>query len=104
MGTQQKLGLRAEWWIGIGGVDTHHFGGVGGQTHGQHDRQRAPGSLGASSWPSRVMKGKRMGGHMGNARVMVQNLEIVKVMPEQNLLLVRGAIPGHKGSFVTLSN
>jgi large subunit ribosomal protein L3 len=87
-----------------GVVKRHNFGGVGGQTHGQHDRQRAPGSLGASSWPSRVMKGKRMGGHMGNARVMVQNLEIVKVMPEQNLLLVRGAIPGHKGSFVTLSN
>ena len=87
-----------------GVVKRHNFGGVGGQTHGQHDRQRAPGSLGASSWPSRVMKGKRMGGHMGNVRVMVQNLEIVKVMPEQNLLLVRGAIPGHKGSFVTLSN
>ncbi len=86
-----------------GVVKRHNFGGVGGQTHGQHDRQRAPGSLGASSWPSRVMKGKRMGGHMGNVRVMVQNLEIVKVMPEQNLLLVRGAIPGHKGSFVTLS-
>lgn len=86
-----------------GVVKRHNFGGVGGQTHGQHDRQRAPGSLGASSWPSRVMKGMRMAGHQGNVRVLVQNLEIVKVMPEQNLLLVRGAVPGHKGSFVTLS-
>jgi large subunit ribosomal protein L3 len=86
-----------------GVVKRHNFGGVGGQTHGQHDRQRAPGSLGASSWPSRVMKGMRMAGHHGNVRVLVQNLEIVKVLPEQNLLLVRGAVPGHKGSFVTLS-
>jgi len=86
-----------------GVVKRHNFGGVGGQTHGQHDRQRAPGSLGASSWPSRVMKGMRMAGHQGNVRVLVQNLEIVKVLPEQNLILVRGAVPGHKGSFVTIS-
>lgn len=86
-----------------GVVKRHNFGGVGGQTHGQHDRQRAPGSLGASSWPSRVMKGMRMGGHQGDVRVKMQNLEIVRVLPEQNLLLIKGAIPGHKGSFVTVT-
>ncbi len=86
-----------------GVVKRHNFGGVGGSTHGQHDRQRAPGSLGASSWPSRVMKGMRMGGHQGDVRVKLQNLQIVKVLPEQNLLLIKGAIPGHKGSFVTVT-
>ncbi|MBK9400962.1 MAG: 50S ribosomal protein L3 [Bacteroidetes bacterium] len=86
-----------------GVVKRHNFGGVGGQTHGQHDRQRAPGSLGASSWPSRVMKGMRMGGHQGDERVKLQNLKIVRVLPEQNLLLIKGAIPGHKGSFVTVT-
>jgi len=86
-----------------GVVKRHNFGGVGGQTHGQHDRQRAPGSLGASSWPSRVMKGMRMGGHQGDVRVKLQNLQIVRVLPEQNLLLIKGAIPGHKGSFVTVT-
>ncbi len=86
-----------------GVVKRHNFGGVGGSTHGQHDRQRAPGSLGASSWPSRVMKGMRMGGHKGDERVKLQNLQVVKVLPEQNLLLIRGAIPGHKGSFVTVT-
>jgi len=73
---------------------------VGMQTHGQHNRLRAPGSLGASSWPSRVFKGMRMAGQMGNERVKVQNLEILKVYPEQNLLVVKGSIPGAKGSFV----
>ncbi|MCE2846248.1 MAG: 50S ribosomal protein L3 [Sphingobacteriales bacterium] len=86
-----------------GVVKRHNFSGVGGQTHGQHDRQRAPGSLGASSWPSRVMKGMRMAGHKGVDRVKVQNLQVVKVLPEQNLLLIKGAIPGHKGSYVTVS-
>jgi large subunit ribosomal protein L3 len=85
-----------------GVVKRHNFGGVGGATHGQHDRQRAPGSLGASSWPSRVMKGMRMAGHKGNSRVKLQNLVIVKVLPEQNLLFIKGAIPGHKGSIVTV--
>jgi len=85
-----------------GVIKRHNFGGVGGTTHGQHDRLRAPGSLGASSWPSRVMPGMRMAGHLGNVRVKVSNLEIVKVLPEQNLLLIKGAIPGHKGSFVTV--
>ncbi|MFM1746197.1 MAG: hypothetical protein RLZZ630_2134 [Bacteroidota bacterium] len=86
-----------------GVVKRHGFSGVGGQTHGQHDRQRAPGSLGASSWPSRVMPGMRMAGHKGVDRVKVQNLQVVKVLPEQNLLLIKGAIPGHKGSIVTVS-
>jgi large subunit ribosomal protein L3 len=83
-----------------GVVKRHGFAGVGMQTHGQHNRLRAPGSLGASSWPSRVFKGMRMAGHTGNARVKVQNLEVVKVYPEQNLIVVKGSIPGAKGSFV----
>lgn len=86
-----------------GVVKRHNFSGVGSQTHGQHDRARAPGSLGASSTPSRVMKGMRMGGHMGTDRVKLQNLQIVKVLADQNLLLIKGAVPGHKGSFITVS-
>ena len=85
-----------------GVVKRHGFGGVGMQTHGQHNRLRAPGSLGASSFPSRVFKGMRMAGRTGGARVKVQNLNIVKVMPEQNLIVVQGAIPGPKGSYVTI--
>lgn len=83
-----------------GVVKRHGFGGVGGQTHGQHNRQRHPGSLGASSWPSRVMKGMRMAGRHGGAQVKVQNLQVVKIMAEKNLLLIKGAIPGSKGSYV----
>ncbi len=83
-----------------GVVKRHGFAGVGMQTHGQHNRLRAPGSLGASSWPSRVFKGMRMAGQTGNVRIKVQNLEVVKVYPEQNLLVVKGSIPGAKGSFV----
>ena len=83
-----------------GVVKRHGFGGVGGQTHGQHNRLRAPGSLGASSWPSRVFKGMRMAGHMGGDRVKIQNLEVLKVYPEQNLIVVSGSIPGAKGSYV----
>ncbi len=83
-----------------GVVKRHGFGGVGMQTHGQHNRLRAPGSLGASSWPSRVFKGMRMAGQTGNARVKAQNLEVVKVFAEQNLLVVKGSIPGAKGSYV----
>jgi large subunit ribosomal protein L3 len=83
-----------------GVVKRHGFGGVGMQTHGQHNRLRAPGSLGASSWPSRVFKGMRMAGQMGNVRVKVQNLEVLKVYPEQNLMVVKGSIPGAKGSLV----
>jgi len=83
-----------------GVVKRHGFAGVGMQTHGQHNRLRAPGSMGASSWPSRVFKGMRMAGQMGNERVKVQNLQVVKVYAEQNLLVVKGSIPGAKGSFV----
>ena len=85
-----------------GVVKRHGFSGVGGQTHGQHNRLRAPGSLGASSWPSRVFKGMRMAGRMGQNRVKAANLQIVKVLPEQNLVLVRGSVPGAKGSYVTI--
>src|SRR5690606_30148876 len=85
-----------------GVVKRHGFSGVGGQTHGQHNRLRAPGSLGASSWPSRVFKGMRMAGRMGGDRVKIQNLEILKVYPEQNLLVVSGSVPGAKGSYVIL--
>jgi large subunit ribosomal protein L3 len=83
-----------------GVVKRHGFHGVGMQTHGQHNRLRAPGSLGASSWPSRVFKGMRMAGQTGNTRIKVQNLQVVKVYAEQNLLVVKGSIPGAKGSYV----
>lgn len=85
-----------------GVVHRYHFQGVGGQTHGQHNRLRHPGSMGASSWPSRVFPGMRMGGHMGDARVKVFNLPIVKVIPENNLLVIKGSVPGAKGSYVIL--
>lgn len=83
-----------------GVVRRHGFHGVGGQTHGQHNRGRAPGSLGAGSYPSRVFKGMKMGGRMGGNRVKMINLQILKVMPEDNLLVLKGAIPGHKGCYV----
>jgi large subunit ribosomal protein L3 len=83
-----------------GVVKRHGFSGVGGNTHGQHDRQRAPGSIGASSFPSKVFKGMRMAGRTGGARVKKTNLEIIKVIKDQNLLVVKGAVPGPKGSFV----
>ena len=85
-----------------GVVKRHGFGGVGMQTHGQHNRLRAPGSLGASSWPSRVFKGMRMAGQTGNSRVKVQNLEVLKVYADQNIMVVKGSIPGAKGSFVII--
>ncbi|MFA6677589.1 MAG: 50S ribosomal protein L3 [Bacteroidales bacterium] len=87
-----------------GVVKRHGFAGVGGATHGQDNRLRAPGSLGASSWPSRVFPGMRMGGHMGCDRVKVFNLRVLKVIPENNLILVKGSIPGAKGSYVILEN
>ena len=83
-----------------GVVKRHGFKGVGMRTHGQHNRERAPGSIGMSSDPSRVYKGMRMAGRMGNVNVKQKNLKVVKVMPERNVLLVRGAVPGHKGTFV----
>jgi len=83
-----------------GVVKRHGFGGVGGQTHGQHNRLRAPGSNGASSFPSRVFKGQRMAGRMGNDRVQVKNLKVLKVIAENNLLVVKGSVPGCKGSYI----
>ena len=85
-----------------GVVKRHGFAGVGGQTHGQHNRGRHPGSIGACSFPSRVFKGIRMGGRMGNDRVKVQNLRVLKVYPEQNLIVVSGSVPGAKNSIVIL--
>ena len=83
-----------------GVVHRHHFQGVGGKTHGQHNRLRHPGSMGASSWPSRVFPGMRMAGHMGQDRVKVFNLQVLKVIPENNLLVVKGSVPGAKGSYL----
>ena len=83
-----------------GVVKRHGFGGVGDKTHGQDDRYRAPGSIGACSYPAKVFKGMRMAGQMGNERVTVQNLQIIKVLPENNLLVVKGSVPGCKGSIV----
>lgn len=85
-----------------GVVKRHNFGGVGQATHGQHNRLRAPGSIGACSYPARVFKGMRMAGQMGNKRVNVENLEILKVLADRNLLIVKGSIPGSKGSTVTI--
>ena len=87
-----------------GVVKRHGFGGVGGQTHGQHNRARKPGSLGASSYPSRVFKGKRLPGQMGGEQVKVLNLRVLKVIPESNLILVKGSIPGAKGAYLTIEN
>ena len=85
-----------------GVVKRHGFGGVGDATHGQHNRLRAPGSMGASSYPSRVFKGMRMAGHMGNAKVKVINLQILKIVKEKNLLLVKGSVPGANGSYLII--
>jgi len=85
-----------------GVVKRHGFGGVGQATHGQHNRLRAPGSIGASADPSRVFKGMRMAGRMGNKRVTVQNLQVMKIIPEKNLLIVKGNVPGHKKSYVII--
>ena len=85
-----------------GVVKRHGFGGVGQTTHGQDDRLRKPGSIGACSYPAKVFKGMRMGGQMGNARVTTHNLQILKVIPESNLLLIKGSVPGCKGSILIL--
>lgn len=117
--TSYKLGavltvetFQNQFWIDVVGtskgkgfqgvVKRHGFGGVGGQTHGQHDRLRAPGSNGASSFPSRVFPGQRMAGQMGNVQVKVQNLQVVKIVPENNLLLVKGSVPGSNGSYIII--
>ena len=83
-----------------GVVKRHGFAGVGQSTHGQHNRLRAPGSIGAASYPARVFKGMRMAGQMGNKKVKILNLKVLKVLPEKNLIVVKGAVPGHKNSFV----
>lgn len=85
-----------------GVVKRYNFAGVGGQTHGQHNRARHPGSIGACSWPSRVFKGMRMAGRMGNDRVKVQNLRVLRVIADKNLIVVSGSVPGAKNSFVVL--
>lgn len=85
-----------------GVVKRHGFGGVGGQTHGQHNRLRAPGSMGACSFPSRVFKGKRLGGQMGGNNVKMQNLEVLKILADKNLLVIKGSVPGAKGSIVII--
>ena len=85
-----------------GVVKRHGFAGVGQATHGQHNRLRAPGSIGAASYPARVFKGMKMAGRMGGEKVKVLNLRVLKVMPEKNLLLVKGCVPGHKNSYVII--
>ncbi len=101
-----------EGWVDIQGVTKgkgfqgvvkrHGFRGVGDSTHGQHNRLRAPGSVGASSYPSRVFKGMRMAGNDGNDNITIQNLKVLKVIPESNLLVVKGSVPGCKGSYVII--
>ncbi|MBO5054200.1 MAG: 50S ribosomal protein L3 [Muribaculaceae bacterium] len=85
-----------------GVVKRHGFGGVGQTTHGQHNRLRAPGSIGACSYPAKVFKGMRMAGQTGNKQVTIQNLQIIKVIPEHNLIMLKGSIPGSKGSIITI--
>jgi len=85
-----------------GVVKRHGFAGVGQASHGQHNRLRAPGSIGACSYPGRVFKGMRMGGQMGNHRVKTSNLQIVKVLTDRNIILIKGSVPGHNGAFITI--
>ncbi len=85
-----------------GVVKRHGFGGVGQSTHGQHNRLRAPGSIGACSYPAKVFKGMRMAGQTGNQQVTVQNLKVIKVIPEHNLIMLKGSIPGSKGSIISI--
>ena len=118
-GEQYKLGetitvdiFKDDTWVDVSGitkgkgfqgvVKRHGFSGVGGQTHGQKDQERAPGSVGASSDPSRVFKGMRMAGRAGGDKVKVINLRVIKIMPEKNLLLVKGSVPGHRGSYLII--
>ena len=85
-----------------GVVKRHGFHGVGDATHGQHNRLRAPGSIGASATPSKVFKGMRMAGQTGNKKVAIKNLRVFKLLPEKNVMLLKGAVPGHKGSFIII--
>lgn len=105
--------FRPDNWVDVRGwskgkgfqgvVKRHGFSGVGDATHGQHNRLRAPGSLGASSWPSRVMKGMRMAGRQGNERIMATSLRVIKLIPESNLILVKGSVPGPKGGYLIIT-
>jgi large subunit ribosomal protein L3 len=85
-----------------GVVKRHGFAGVGDATHGQHNRLRAPGSIGAASYPARVFKGMRMAGQMGNERVKVENLQVLKIMSDRNVIIVKGAVPGAKNSYIII--
>jgi large subunit ribosomal protein L3 len=105
--------FRPDNWVDVRGwskgkgfqgvVRRHGFSGVGGQTHGQHNRGRAPGSLGASSFPSRVLPGMRMAGQMGNDKVMSISMKVMKLMTENNILIVKGSVPGPKGGYVIIT-
>ena len=105
--------FRPDNWVDVRGwskgrgfqgvVKRHGFSGVGGQTHGQHNRGRAPGSLGASSFPSRVLPGMRMAGHTGNDKVMSISMRVMKLMTESNLIIVKGSVPGPKGGYVIIT-
>jgi large subunit ribosomal protein L3 len=105
--------FRPDNWVDVRGwskgkgfqgvVRRHNFGGVGGVTHGQHNRGRAPGSIGASSFPSRVFPGMRMAGHMGNKKVIAISMRIMKLMPEDNILIVKGSVAGPKGGYVIIT-
>ncbi len=104
--------FRSDIWLDVRGwtkgrgfqgvVKRHGFGGVGGQTHGQHNRGRAPGSLGASSFPSRVLPGMRMAGRMGGKKQMTE-MQVVRLMPEENIVIVKGSVPGPKGGYVIIT-
>ncbi len=105
--------FRPDKWVDVRGwskgkgfqgvVKRHNFSGVGGQTHGQHNRGRAPGSLGASSFPSRVLPGMRMAGRLGNEKVKAQSMLVIKLMPEDNIIIVKGSVPGPKGGYVIIT-
>jgi large subunit ribosomal protein L3 len=105
--------FRPDNWVDVRGwskgkgfqgvVRRHNFGGVGGATHGQHNRGRAPGSIGASSFPSRVLPGMRMAGHMGNKKVMSISMRVMKLMAEDNIIIVKGSVPGPKGGYVIIT-
>jgi large subunit ribosomal protein L3 len=105
--------FRPDNWVDVRGwskgkgfqgvVKRHNFKGVGGQTHGQHNRGRAPGSVGASSFPSRVLPGMRMGGHMGTNKVIAISMRIIKLIAEENILIVKGSVPGPKGGYVIIT-
>ncbi|MCH7534497.1 MAG: 50S ribosomal protein L3 [Bacteroidetes bacterium] len=113
VGEEVKLDIFEEGdWVDVAGtsigkgfqgvVKRHGFHGVGGRTHGQHNRERAPGSIGGASYPARVFKGMRMAGQTGGERVTVQNLRVIKVLPEKNLLVLKGSLPGSNGSIITI--